>query len=65
MYVLQQRLKHIKECIKHWNKESFGNITPEKCKLEQQLEAIQTKTMTEGYSKDDKNVEKTLMQELM
>lgn len=65
MFVFQQKLKHIKDCLKQWNKESFGNITQEKCKLEQQLEAIQSKTMTEGYSEEDKNAEKAIMQELM
>ena len=65
MFVFQQKLKYIKECLKQSNRESFGNITQEKCKLEQQLEAIQSKTMTEGYSKDDKNAEKVIIQELM
>lgn len=26
MFVFQQKLKYIKECVKKWNKESFGNI---------------------------------------
>ena len=65
MCVLQQRFKHIKECLKHWNRESFSNITQEKHRLKQQLEAIQTKTMMEGYLEDDKNAEKNLMQEIM
>lgn len=45
MYVFQQNLKYIKERLKTWNRESFGNITLEKHKLEQQLEDIQTRTM--------------------
>ena len=65
MYVLQQRLKHIKECLNLWNKEYFDNITQDKCRPEQQLEDIQTKTMTDGFSEEDKIVEKSLMQELM
>ena len=65
MYVFQQNLKHINECLKKWNRESFGHITLEKRKLEQQLEDIQTKTMKEGYSEEEKHVEKTIMQELM
>lgn len=65
MYVFQQKLKHIKECLKKWNKESFVHITQEKWKPEQQLEDIQTKTMKEGYSDEEIHVEKTIMQELM
>ena len=30
MYVIQQKLKYIKDCVKKWNKESFGHITQEK-----------------------------------
>ena len=65
MYVFQQKLKIVKECIKKWNRESFGHITQEKWKLEQQLEDIQTKTMKEGYTEEEINAEKTFMQELM
>lgn len=42
MYVFQQKLKYIKERLKTWNKESFGNIMLEKHKLEKQLEEIQS-----------------------
>ena len=65
MYVLQQRLKHIKACLKLWNRESFGNIIQEKHRLEQQLEDIQTKTMTDDFSEEDQIAKKSLMQELM
>ena len=30
MYVFQQKLKYMKERLKTWNRESFGNITLEK-----------------------------------
>lgn len=59
------KFKYIKECLKKWNIESFDHITQEKRKLEQQLEDIQTKTNRECYSKEEKNVKKTIMQELM
>lgn len=55
----------MKERLKTWNRESFGNITLEKRKLEKQLEDLQTRTMKEGYSEEEKNVEQTIMQELM
>ena len=65
MYGLQQNLKYMKECLKKWNKESFGNNTLEKQKLEKQIEELQIRTMEEGYSKIEKNMEQELMQELM
>ena len=34
MYGLQQNLKFVKECMKKCNKESFGHISMEKCRLE-------------------------------
>ena len=34
MYVLQQKLKYVKECLKKWNKESFRHILMEKRHLE-------------------------------
>ena len=52
MFVFQQKLKHIKECVKKWNKESFGNIFHEKKRLEQQIEEIKIKSMSEGYSEE-------------
>ena len=52
MFVFQQKLKHIKECLKKWNRESFGNIFQEKKHLEQQIEEIQIKAMSEGYMEE-------------
>ena len=65
MYVFQQKLKYMKERLKTWNRESFGNITLEKQKLEPQLEDLQTRTMKEGYSEEEKNVEQTIMRDLI
>ena len=65
MYGLQQKLKYMKECLKTWNKESFGNITLEKRKLEKQIEELQIRTMKEGYTEIEKNTEPELMQELI
>lgn len=42
MYIFQQKLKHIKEKIKKWNKDLFGNIMSEKLRLEQQIEEIKS-----------------------
>ena len=52
MFVFHQKLKHIKECVNKWNKESFGNIFHEKKHLEQQIEEIKIKAMSEGYSEE-------------
>ena len=65
MYVFQQKIEYINERLKMWNRESFSNITLEKCKLEQKLEDIQTRIMQEGFSKEERNVEQSIMQELM
>ena len=65
MYGLQQKLKYIKENLKKWNKESFGNIILEKWKLETQIEELQKSMMEEGYTENTKSREQELLQELM
>jgi len=37
MYILQQRIKHIKIKLKGWNKKKFGNIFKAKKELEHQI----------------------------
>ena len=49
MYKFQQKLKYIKEQVKIWNKEHFGNIHLEKQQIEFQLADIQRTIMQEGY----------------
>lgn len=41
MYKFQQKLKYIKEEIKKWNKETFGNIFTDKRNLELKMEILQ------------------------
>ena len=41
MYYFQQKLKHLKQCIKQWNKELFGNIFQAQQDLETQVREIQ------------------------
>ena len=65
MFVFQQKLKYIKECVKKWNKESFGNIMQEKTRLEQQIEMIKTKAMSEGYIEEMKLAKQSLLQDLI
>ena len=57
MYALQQKLKYVKDCLKKWNKESFGNILMEKCILESQIGEIESKVMREGYSEAKRKTE--------
>jgi predicted Rossmann fold nucleotide-binding protein DprA/Smf involved in DNA uptake len=52
MFQFQQRLKHVRWCIRKWNKEVFGNIFEEKRKLEQEMEEIQQKGIQGIYSSD-------------
>jgi hypothetical protein len=33
-------MKHIKSCLKIWNKEVFGNIQEEKGKLKEEMEKL-------------------------
>ena len=65
MFVFQQKLKYIKECVKKWNKESFGNILQEKIRLEQRIEVIKTTAMSEGYTEEMKQEEQSLLQDLI
>ena len=65
MYVLQQKLKYIKDILKKQNKESFGNILMEKHRLENQIGEIQQKVMKEGYNEEERRKEKELIKELV
>ena len=64
MYALQQKLKHIKDFLKKWNKESFRNILVKKHRLESQIGEIQSKLMKEGYNEEERTKKKGLIKEL-
>ena len=57
MYVLQQNLKYVKECLKKWNKESFGHILMEKHRLENHIGEFQMRLMSGDYSEIEKKME--------
>jgi len=40
MFLLQQKLKHIKSRLKDWNKKEFGNTFKAKREAEQKLQEI-------------------------
>ena len=63
MYQFQQKLKHLKEHIKKWNKDSFGNIFQEKWVLETKIQHLQSQVILNGYTEDPRLQEKTLLQE--
>ena len=60
MYKFQQKLKYIKEKVKIWNKEHFGNIHLDKIHIESRLADIQRTIMQEGYIDSIKREEKNL-----
>ena len=49
MYWFQRNLNALKNKIKKWNKEEFGNIFEDKYYLEECLENIQKQGMKDGY----------------
>lgn len=63
MYTLQQKCKYVKDYLKKWNKESFGNILVEKHRLKSQIGEIQSKVMKEGYN-EERTKEQGLIKEL-
>ena len=63
MYQFKQKLKLLKDNIKKWNKESFGNIFQEKQALECKMQLNQAKGMSIGFSEELRIQEKILLQE--
>ena len=64
MYKFHQQLKVLKDRIKIWNKEEFGNIFEDKHMLENQLKAIQEEVISNGYSEDLFEKEKELTSQI-
>eukprot|EP00253_Pinus_taeda_P034939 PITA_34939 len=52
MRLFQLKLKELKEKIKNWNKQEFGNIMEDKQKLEKEMESIQQKMILEGRTEE-------------
>jgi hypothetical protein len=63
MYRIQGRLRHVKNKIKPWNQEVFGNIVQTKKELEIQMEDIQKYCIQDGYNEEKKMEEKQLHRE--
>lgn len=64
MYMLQDKLKHLKTRLKSWNQEVFGNIFKEKKVLEEQLEQIHKEWIQGNMTQETRNTEQKLMHEL-
>ena len=64
MFRFPQKLKHIKNKVKIWNKESFGNTFQEKKRVELQLIDLQQYSMIEWFSDTFKKEEENLLKEL-
>ena len=63
MYQFQQKLKLLKDNIKKWNKEYFGNIFQEKQVLECKMQLNKPQGMSMGFSEELRIQEKSLLQE--
>ena len=57
-------MKYIKEQVKLWNKENFGNIHLEKQQIESKLADIQRAIMQDGYNDSIKKEENDLLEVL-
>ena len=64
MFRFPQKLKHIKNKVKIWNKESFGNAFQEKKTIELQLIDLQQYSMIEWFFDTFKKEEENLLKEM-
>ena len=54
MFLLHQRLKHIKLWLKDWNENEFGNIFKAKREVEQKLQGINQVLILYGFTEERK-----------
>eukprot|EP00253_Pinus_taeda_P019250 PITA_19250 len=60
MYKFQQKLRHLKQVLKAWNKNHFGNITESRQKLEQEMSTLQQTIITAGRTEELPHKEQNL-----
>lgn len=65
MLQFQQKLKHLKDKIKHWNYTSFGNIFQAQSALDQDMKHLQQRIIIEGRSNDLSKQEKFLEAQIL
>jgi len=63
MYMLQQKLKHIKFHLKVWNKNEFGDIFKEKREIEMKLQEINQIIITDSFTKERQKLADSLQEE--
>eukprot|EP00253_Pinus_taeda_P006320 PITA_06320 len=63
MFLLQQRLKHIKLRLKDRNKNEFGNIFKAKKVVEEKLQEINQELITKGFNEEGKKQADSLQQD--
>lgn len=64
MYRFQQRLKTLKNKLKLWNKEEFGNIFEDKTRIEAQLAQLRETIFNSGYTEQLMKEEDILQEQL-
>jgi hypothetical protein len=64
MYKFQQKLKNLKQTLKLWNQNTFGNIFDAQKQLSAQLEEIQHQIRMQGFTSELKAQETNLSQQL-
>eukprot|EP00253_Pinus_taeda_P024539 PITA_24539 len=64
MYQFQQKLKHLKQTLKIWNRNHFGNIQESRQKLEQQMKALQQTFFLEGCTEEQIQQEQVLWNQI-
>ena len=60
MFLLQDKLKHIKFRLKDWNKKEFGNIFKAKREVEQKLQEINQIIIIDGFTEEWKRLADSL-----
>ena len=57
MFKLHKKLKYIKNKLKAWNRDTFGNINQERNNLEEKMKKLQETCIWGGYTEDRKKEE--------
>ena len=52
MYRFQKKLKNLKQLLKLWNKQTFGNIFDSKKKVSEQMSEIQNQIRMQGLTNE-------------
>jgi len=63
MFKLHKKLKYIKNNLKEWNRDTFGNINKDKKNIEENMKKLQETYMREGYTEDRKKEEIQMTQD--